>query len=285
MSLTKSLELRFFDQSYQEKVGDLELFIQASAGQISFAYFDPYQKQFVGLEDKLFDSTKNWHQLSEELLKIFEQSDHRSDFKAVSFALVDKNYTLVPSSLFDESKVNSYLNLNFTSESENSLLRSYSVNSLGIQLVYALPEILKKSLEKRFKRIDFLPYTAPLLESFSLSKSIQQEVQLNIRRDTFDILVSSEGKLQFLNSFAYNTVEDFIYYLLYVFEQLELNRDHISLKLSGDIDEKSSLYETLFKYIRHPELTFRPKEVKYSQSLNNLPLHQFRNLFNQYLCA
>lgn len=286
MSVIKSPKERFFDQSYSTKLGDLSLFIEASSSRLLFAYFDSSQKKFIGLEERIFNSELNWHQLSEELIQILKSDSYKADFKSVSLSVVNSAYTLVPSSLYKESKLSSYLSLNHPIQDQSGLAyKAYEVTALNTYVVYAYPEILKKAVDGLYNHVAVSHYTAPLLESFALNSSKKEELQLEIHQNCFDILYSVNGKLQFLNSFVYHTVEDFIYYLLYVMEQLEIDRNHIELNISGDIEEHSALYNTLFKYIRHPQLIGRSNSVQYSQPLNLIPVHKYRNLFNQYLCA
>ncbi len=286
MSLTKSPEQRFFDQSFEGRTEELSLFIQASKSTLYFAYFHSGNKQFVGLEEREFSNQYNWHQLSEELLRISKEEGLDAKFKSVSFALIDPLYTLVPSALYEAAKIDSYLELNHSMGEQSGLsCYGYEVTALSTYIVYALPDILKHSLEGIFPKIDFTHHTAPLLEAFALNSKKGNELELHVSRDSFDIIYSKDGKLQLLNTFAYHTAEDFIYYLLYVMEQLEVDRNHIELRISGEIEERSALFETLYKYIRHPQLIYRNDAVNYSQSLNQIPLHKYRNLFNQYLCA
>jgi hypothetical protein len=60
--------------------------------------------------------------------------------------------------------------------------------------------------------------------------------------------------LLFFNSFDYQTKEDFIYYLLFTTEQLNLNPEYIKLQLLGDISEESEWFEMAYTYIRNVSL-------------------------------
>ena len=50
------------------------------------------------------------------------------------------------------------------------------------------------------------------------------------------------------------TLLDFIYYILFVAEQLQLNPEQFSLELLGDITEESALFLIAYKYIRNTKL-------------------------------
>ena len=51
------------------------------------------------------------------------------------------------------------------------------------------------------------------------------------------------------DSFQYNSKEDFLYYILFVSEQLELNLLSIQVQLLGSISENSDTFTFLKEYI------------------------------------
>jgi|GEM_PF-1233117 len=285
MLVVKSPKQRFFDQSYTGRTDQLSLFIQASQEEIICSYFDSSKNQFIGLDVWNLESKSNWHQIGEAIQSILGSEEFRKGFKSCSFALIDRRYTLVPTSLFENDKIQSYLELNHDLGLEDGLgYYSYEVSSLNTKIVYAFPDVLKKILESNINGIKILHYTAPLLESFALNNSKGEELFLHIQQEQFDILYSKDGQLQFFNSFSYTNSEDLLYFLLYVIEQLKIDRNHIELKVSGSIDENTAMFDSLLKYIRHPQLVNRSAAVSYSQPLQLLAAHQYYNLFNQYLC-
>ncbi len=77
---------------------------------------------------------------------------------------------------------------------------------------------------------------------------------VNVSHTHFEIIVVYQRKLLFYNSFTYTTKEDFIYYLLFTAEQLELNPETLSLCFLGDIDETHDLYKMAYTYVRFVSL-------------------------------
>jgi hypothetical protein len=73
---------------------------------------------------------------------------------------------------------------------------------------------------------------------------------LNIEVSDFEIVVVENNLLKFYNRFEYLTKEDFIYYLLFTAEQLQLNPEEFPLVLIGAIAEADELYLIAYKYIR-----------------------------------
>jgi len=66
--------------------------------------------------------------------------------------------------------------------------------------------------------------------------------------------VVQNQKLLLFNSFEYKTPEDFIYYILFTAEQLQLNPENFQLELLGTIQEEDAYYKIAFQYIRNVSL-------------------------------
>ncbi len=64
-----------------------------------------------------------------------------------------------------------------------------------------------------------------------------------------DIVVVAQNKLVLFNSFDFVTKEDFLYYLLFTMEQLQLDPHTVTVKLFGDIEEGDDLYELCYLYV------------------------------------
>ena len=77
---------------------------------------------------------------------------------------------------------------------------------------------------------------------------------VHLSESHFEIVVIKNQKLQFFNSFDYKTPEDFIYYILFTAEQLQLNPEVFKLEILGSCTENDSYYLIGYKYIRNVQL-------------------------------
>jgi hypothetical protein len=77
---------------------------------------------------------------------------------------------------------------------------------------------------------------------------------VHINKGHFEIIVVQNQKLLLFNSFDYNTPEDFIYYVLFTAEQLNLNPENFLLELIGNITLESDYFKIAFQYIRNVSL-------------------------------
>lgn len=82
-------------------------------------------------------------------------------------------------------------------------------------------------------------------------KNEKEVVYVHLDLDHFDVIVSKNGTLQFFNSFEFQTPEDFIYYILFVLEQLKLDVENVPLYLFGNIQEDDQNYQIAYNYVRN----------------------------------
>jgi hypothetical protein len=104
-----------------------------------------------------------------------------------------------------------------------------------------------------------------------------------VQQEYLQIINIQNGKLFFFNTFRYNTKEDFIYYLLFVMQQLHLSPDVQELLILGEIEKNSSLTEMIFKYIKKPLFGEKSNMYKFDIVFNEIPPHHFYNLLNFHL--
>ncbi len=81
--------------------------------------------------------------------------------------------------------------------------------------------------------------------------SANTNVHVDVQHDSFTCIISKNGKLELCNTFSFKTSEDFIYYILFCFEQLALNPDETHITLSGYISEEDANFQQLYTYIRN----------------------------------
>jgi hypothetical protein len=77
---------------------------------------------------------------------------------------------------------------------------------------------------------------------------------VHMNENHFEIIVVQNQKLLLFNSFEYKTPEDFIYYILFTAEQLQLNPENFNLELLGNIQEDDVYYKIAYQYIRNVTL-------------------------------
>ncbi len=194
--------------------------------------------------------------IDEQLLAIFRKHEVLKEAYSDIVVLHDSSLnTFVPTALFDEKLLGLYLQYN-TKVFANDFFAFDELPNFEMNNVYVPFVQINNFLLDQFGSFTYHNINTYLVEHI-LKQSVQYsatEVYAYVQKDHFEIVVAQEGKLLLFNSFLYNTAQDFIYYLLFVYEQLNLNTEEIKLKLISRVDANDALYQEAYTYIRHLEI-------------------------------
>jgi len=249
------------------------------------AVFDPSKKKFIAFlqhqirntsgKQEYFDRLKHII-IGEELLNL--------SYKSTSVIWQTQCATLVPMPLYDEQERKTYLQFNQMTDPDDVIYADKMQNADAYN-IFAVPSQLMPVVE--FLHPQIHNHASVFIESLLLTKrhSIEpMQVFVNVHSGFFDMVVIHDRKLRFSNSFAYATAEDFIYFVLFVFEQLKLLPEKNHVVLSGEIVKDSAIFEILYKYIRNISFAEPISEVANSYILQDIAAYQTQNLFNTILC-
>ena len=88
----------------------------------------------------------------------------------------------------------------------------------------------------------------------------------------------------FFNSFSFKNENDFIYHVMLVFKQFDLNVENIPVFLSGQITDDSRLYRMVYRYINQVQFSKAPASVNFGKNSKEIPSHFYFDLFSLHLC-
>jgi len=233
-----------------------KLSIQVSLNGLSFATFDTLINKPLTLQKitlgKFEKNIRIEDLFSEAFLKYPEL---KANYDEVVIVHSNNLSTFVPTALFDEEYLGSYLQFN-TKVLETDFfafdqLEKYEMNNVYIPYVN-----MNNYFIDQFGTFDYKHSNTVLIEKLlDLSRNNdERKMFVHVSETHFEIIVLQNQKLEFYNSFEYKTPEDFIYYILFTAEQLYLNPENFKLELLGNINEESSLFQMAFKYVRNVSL-------------------------------
>ncbi len=230
---------------------DKKLSIQILLDGFSFCIQDFHSKEVLDHKHIAFSQKVSPNRLIEEIGSIYEEHTQlKSSFKQVTVVYANNLYTLVPSALFDENNLADYLKFN-TRLLKTDFLTYDSLPALDLVNVYIPYTSVNNFFFDQYGSFDFLHALTVILDKHVLSYTgLTPKILINIYSSSFDILVLKEGKLLLANSFDYITKEDFIYYLLFTVEQLNLDPENVLMEMAGHITKESDLYKLAYTYIR-----------------------------------
>ena len=186
-----------------------------------------------------------------EIKEIFKnEKTLQQDFETVSVVHQNNLSTLVPNQYFKDDDLNKYLKYSVKTITTDLIVYD-DLNFIKAKNVYVPFVNINNFIFQNFGEFEYKHHSSILLEKLFLQSDDSLNFFVNISQSLFDIVVLKDSKILFYNNFEYQTKEDFIYYILFTLEQLELSTDKTKVSLLGDINKKSELYKILYTYVRN----------------------------------
>ena len=256
------------------------LVLQVSLTEVSFCIKDTLKDKIETINSFSFDKISNPTEIEQSLIKIFNETPElNTNFDEITVLHNNNLLTFVPSVLFDAQYISSYLQYN-TKVFESDFFAYDLVTNNDMVTVYIPYVNINNFLIDRFGSFNYKhSFTILVKKVLEFSKNIDEtQLYVHIQSDNFQIIAVKNQKLLLFNTFDYKTEVDFIYYLLFVAEQLNLNPEAVQLKLFGAVSKESNLYQIAYKYIRNVSLFFDNNNIenKISQQeylQNFIPIH------------
>ncbi|PVW13783.1 DUF3822 family protein [Marixanthomonas spongiae] len=227
--------------SVQISLTGLSFLVTSSDGnEVLYFWEERFETPFT--PEELLSNVESAMQTHEQLQEGFDQ---------VTLLYATDLYTLVPRSLFDETKASEYLKFN-SKILANDYISHDILENQDIVVVYVPYININNYFFERYGSFQYYHATSILIPSILTTEKFTKEskVFVNVRSESFDSIVVKEGQLMLCNTFSFKTAEDFIYYLLFCMEQLHLNPERTPVILTGSIEKEGDIFNVLYTYIR-----------------------------------
>jgi len=281
------LESTFDKALIKEASSKYRLSIQLSLDGFSFCVFDTARNKYSGIETHLFHEVTTPLVLNNILNELIPKNEWlKQKYNETRIIIESPKSTLIPLPLFISEHSVDYLRFNHYLDFGDKILYDRLPN-LGAANIFAIPEIIIQTCQRFFPDARLHHFASSLLENLLILNKNQDEdpvIFASVRKSWFDLLVLKGRNLLFFNSFKYKAKEDFVYFLIYVMDQLNLNPEKTELTLLGEITKISSLFELTFKYVRNVSFIKRTQDYEYSYVFDEIPEHFYFNLLNLQQC-
>lgn len=235
---------------------NLKLSIQVSLDGLSFCILDTNQEEFIFFKRLNFERQLDPVTILKKIeLEYKNEKALQQEIGEISLIFDNPLYTLVPSKFFIEEQASNYLKFN-TRILKTDFIAHDEINTARAVCVYIPYANIINYFFDKYGEFEYKHSISVLLENLlKKEKNNSPRVYLYNKPGSYDLVVIEEGKLIFCNSFQYETPEDFLYYLLFTAEQLNLDPEKFDLQLFGNISEESDLYQLAYTYIKNISLT------------------------------
>lgn len=237
-----------------------KLSIQASLNGLSFFVVDSITKKMLLWDQIQFKNTASPYHLLKALKELFEKHqllDH--DFEEVSVIHFNDMFTLVPKSLFEPNEMANYLKFN-TKLMANDEIVFDVLDNQEIHVVYVPFTNINNYVFECFGEFEFKHQSTEMLHTVFDQKNTEKSCYVHVGPKTMELAVIAGKKLLLYNQFNYQEQEDFLYYVLFTYEQLQLDTEDCKLLLFGTVEENDPNYNICHAYIKNVAV-FEPKNV------------------------
>ena len=228
-----------------------KLSIQVGLNGLSFCVADTIANKVLDSGKVTFKTASTPYLIQKALKSLLEEKNiEQNDFSEVVVVHRNNLFSLVPNDLFNKEELPNYLKFN-TKLLANDHIVFDEVETFDIVNVYVPFTNVNNYIFGLFGEFEFKHSGTVLLQALSAQKNLPSEpvCYVYVAEKDIEVVVLSQKRMIFYNHFDYRTKEDFIYYVLFVYEQLGLNPEVTPLKLFGCVEEDDDLYKITYEYI------------------------------------
>ena len=233
-----------------------KLSIQVSLTGLSFCCFDTLNNTVTSFNEVHFDTFHKTIKIEDLFANAFIDHPELKDSYDEILVIHNNNLsTFVPEPLFDENFLGSYLQYN-TKVFETDFFAFDEIPNYQMNAVYIPYVNINNFFIDQFGTFDYKHANSILVSKLLIASKNKDDKKMFVHINTghFEIIVVQNQKLILFNSFDYKTPEDFLYYILFTAEQLNLNPENFPLELIGNIDAESDYFKIAYQYIRNVSL-------------------------------
>jgi hypothetical protein len=256
---TKKIKSNQLDDN---SINNKHLSIQFSLDGFSFCICHPISKEVLAYSKYIFDNRINTPQkLLKAIQKIFMVDDElQYSFDRV-LALHDNNLiTFVPNEFFNKDNLDLYLKYNNKLLSTDFYMYD-TIKNQDMKSVYIPYVNVNNFLIDKFGSFEYRHVSSVLVESLLNDfASKNKQIFIDISETFFKIVVTENRKLILFNTFEHQTIEDFIYYVLFTAEQLNIDLTKEEIFCLGEVYNKKEFITNLKKYADNVNI-IKPKKL------------------------
>lgn len=228
-----------------------KLSIQVGLNGLSFFVLDTLSHTVLLADKIVLGDTSTPYLLQKSLKEVIEKYQLTATlFSEVVVIHQNSLFTLVPKPLFEIGELANYLKFN-TKLLANDEIVYDELENQELLCVYVPFTNINNFLFELFGEFEYKHLTTVVLQTLAHQKlSTKKVCYAHVSDRFFELAVFDQKKLMLFNQFEYRTKEDFLYYILFTYEQLQLNTESVKLKLFGEIEEGDQLYDICYTYIK-----------------------------------
>ena len=257
-----------------ETASGLHLVAEADEVGISFGFFEKEPFAMKGLMLYQFEKNSTDELRASQLEKIFvTELIFKQTFLSVCFCSNVSEVVLIPKKYFTDQDAASMLSLQFAN-TDNKPVSHAVAEEINATLIYYAEKQVEEIWKKFHLSSSFTHSSVLQIRNISNDKTLMACI---ISAKHIKLFLYKNGNLQIIIKSGYNTPADVVYQMLNTCSQFAIEPDEVSIILGGLIEEKSALYQEIYKYFL--QVTFDElSENLLTEEMLQYPPHYFSTL-------
>jgi hypothetical protein len=146
---------------------------------------------------------------------------------------------------------------------------------------YSFPVSLLEIIKVQFPEASFRHvYTSSLKASNEIDAL--EQISVHFVNKQFRVMVKKDNNLLLMQTYAFTTPIDVIYYLLKICTEFGMSQEETHLSLSGFIENESGLYKKIYQYFTNVSFV---KHADLDMPEHEYPQHYFTSIYNLAACV
>jgi hypothetical protein len=205
-------------------------------------------------------------------------------FAKTKISLATPKFTFIPTELYQENHLPVYTK--YLCPTENDAVFVRNLEKAGVTVIYTLEKHLLDKIDKYFPEAIIYPQFIPFFMGVQYGFSLISYPQLfvNFKSGALEIIIFNKNKFQFYNQFEFENEDEVLYFLLLATQQNKLKPASLMVKISGNIDSNSSLFQKIKTQFNHTEVTDLDSLPLTYVGLNQPVMPRFFSLLSLHLC-
>lgn len=274
-----------------DELDHYSLIMQVGIYDLQFAVVDSQDNVVMGLEDYRFQGVKTVNARLRLIRDILDDHEYLTAgfWKDVKLSLKSHKFSLVPANMFVSDSAADYLAVNSEIKTAFEEVNYYKQIAIDSVNVFAAETKLCRWIESIYKKkkVHVIHQGSTLIEGFLKHADHIQEKSMYtfIDRGIIHIVVSEGDKLLYYNQFAARKKEDYLKYIMLVFNELGMSGKQHHVFVWGFIKPSSDEMSLLKRYIRNISFGSKPSFLKFSHLYDEVEDHQYFDVLSGYLCV
>lgn len=237
-----------------------------------------YRDDFELLREYKQSEEENFTEFHENVLNLDPYL--KSQYKTVSIGISNKRLVLVPGKIFNENQSTHYLENSAPIWTSDQVMVD-DIEQQQIKVVYAFRNVILTQYQRQFPNAQH--HNALTQYIIGLNKLLRNvaggyNLFINALYDTMYVVLYRNNELTFANVYEFSTGEDFLYYVMLIFKEFQLDQESTPTYISGKLDKDSIIHDLLMRYIRN--LSFINTIAAPQLTIEGIPPHLYFDLFS-----